>query len=104
MVLIQMLLPTKSAERVTFADDLLRRTRTELVDQFGGLTAYTRAPAAGVWTSPEGDVEEDNVVMLEVLAETFDISWWRPYAETLKVRFNQQSILIRANDVHVLPN
>jgi len=104
VVLIQMLLPTKSAERVAFSDDLVRLTRKELVDQFGGVTAYTRAPAAGVWTSPAGDVEEDNVVMIEVLAEEFETPWWRAYAETLKQRFGQKSIHIRANAVRLLEN
>lgn len=104
MVLVQLLLPTKSAERATFSDELLRRTRQELIDRFGGLTAYTRSPAAGVWTSPEGNVEEDTMVMIEVLAESVDASWWQSYAETLKRRFNQQTIHIRASDVHVLPN
>jgi len=99
-----MLLPTKSAERVAFSDDLVRLTRKELVDQFGGVTAYTRAPAAGVWTSPEGNVEEDNVVMIEVLSEEFETSWWRAYAETLKKRFGQKSIHIRTNAVRVLEN
>ena len=104
MVLIQMLLPTKSADKVAFSDDLVRLTRKELVDQFGGVTAYTRAPAAGVWTSPEGNAEEDNVVMVEVLSDRFDTAWWHQYAETLKERFGQETIHIRANTVHVLQN
>ena len=104
MVLIQMLLPTRSPEGLAFPEDLLRRTRDELIARFGGLTAYTRAPATGVWTSPEGHVEVDRVVMIEVLSEHFDRDWWRAFAETLKERFQQESIHIRANDVYVLDN
>ena len=104
MVLIQMLLPTRSSEGATFPDELLRRTRKELIEKFGGLTAYTRAPATGVWTSPEGDVEEDSVVMIEVLSEEFDTAWWRACAETLRARFDQETIHIRANEVYVLEN
>ena len=103
-MLIQMLLPTRSSEGTTFSDDLLRRTRQELLDRFGGLTAYTRAPATGVWTSPDGDVEVDSVVMIEVLSEVFDKTWWRAYAETLKERFRQETIHLRANDFYVLEN
>src|SRR5918993_5380913 len=102
MVLIQMLLPTRSPEGAAFADDLMRRTREELMERFGGLTAYTRAPATGVWASPEGHVEVDSVVMIEVLSENFEKAWWRAYADTLKGRFRQESIHIRANDVYVL--
>ena len=104
MVLIQMLLPTRSAAGAAFADELLRQTREELIERFGGLTAYTRSPATGVWTSPRGDVEVDKVVMIEVLSERFEKDWWRSYAETLKQRFEQETIHIRANDVDVLDN
>ena len=76
MVLVQMLLPTQSPGGTPFPDQLLRQTRAELVDRFGGLTAYTRAPATGLWTSPDGDVEVDTVVMIELLSERFDREWW----------------------------
>jgi hypothetical protein len=99
-----MLLPTRSSGGSAFSDELIRRTREELLDRFGGLTAYVRAPAAGVWTSPEGEVEADSVVLIEMLSDVFDRPWWRAYAETLKRRFDQESIHIRANDVELLDN
>ena len=80
IVLVQMLLPTQSPDGKPFPDELLRQTRAELMDRFGGLTAYTRAPATGLWTSPDGDVEVDTVVMIEVLSKQFDREWWRAYA------------------------
>jgi hypothetical protein len=83
MVLIQMLLPLTSVDGVAFSDDVLGQTRDELIQRFGGLTAYLRSPASGAWTSPEGRVEQDRVVMIEVLAQTFDRTWWRGYAATL---------------------
>lgn len=104
MVLIQILLPTKSPDGHGFADELLRHTRAELVDRFGGLTAYLRSPATGAWTSPEGRVEQDNVVMLEILTDSFDKAWWRGYCEVLKQRFGQQSIHLRASEVELLDN
>jgi hypothetical protein len=104
MVLIQMLLSTKSADGTAFSDDLFGQTRDELIRRFGGLTAYMRSPAAGAWTSPGGHVEEDSVVMIEVIAETFDVVWWREYAEKLKERFAQESLHVRACDVQVLDN
>jgi hypothetical protein len=83
--------PTRSAEGTTFADELLRQTREELVERFGGLTAYTRS-ATGVWTSPHGDIKEDRVVMIEVLSGRFVKDWWRSYAATLKKRFRQETM------------
>jgi hypothetical protein len=102
MFLIQLLLPTRSPAGETFQDDLLRMTRAELIEHFGGLTAYLRSPASGAWTSPDGKVEEDSVVMIEVVADTFDKPWWRGYAETLKRRFAQESLHVRATEVETL--
>jgi hypothetical protein len=102
VVLIQMLLPTKGADGAAFGDDVLGQTRGELIERFGGLTAYMRSPAAGAWTSADGRVEKDSVVMIEVIAETFDVGWWRSYAKKLKQRFAQESVHVRACDVQVL--
>ncbi len=95
MVLIQLLLPTK-ASGLRDAMAALTDTRRELAEKFEGLTAYTRSPAKGVWTAPDGHTEHDDVVMVEVVTDTFDRSWWRAYAATLAVRFRQTSIHVRA--------
>ena len=74
MVLIQLLLPASgaaSAEGVALAE-----TRRELADRFNGLTAYLRSPAKGSWTAPDGHTEQDDVVMVEIVTETFDWAWW----------------------------
>jgi hypothetical protein len=104
MVLIQLLLPTRiptaaESQDVTAA---LTRTRRELADRFDGLTAYVRSPAKGVWTAPDGHVEEDEVVMVEVVTDVFDQSWWRAYAATLSERFGQEAIHVRAVPVQTL--
>jgi hypothetical protein len=95
MYLIQMLLPTQGRE----SD--VARTREELVDAFGGVTAYTRSPAQGVWLAPDGDRERDSVVMVEVLTRQFDREWWRAYGLTLAARFGQEEIHIRALAVEI---
>lgn len=101
MVLIQLLLPANDATR---ADGLARlaETRRELADRFDGLTAYLRSPAQGLWTTPDGRTEEDDVVMVEIVTETFDRAWWRTYAAMLAERFDQESIHVRAVPVDML--
>ncbi len=92
MVLIHLLLPAAGSDRnQAFVD-----TRRELADMFKGLTAYVRSPAKGLWTAPDGHTEVDDVVMVEVVTDTFDRAWWRAYAATLARRFDQESIHIRA--------
>jgi hypothetical protein len=57
-----------------------------LVERFDGVTAYLHFPAQGAWTAPDGRVERDDVVMVEVVTETFDREWWRAYAARLAGR------------------
>lgn len=102
MYLVQMLLPARSGAAGAAADEAVARTRAELVEAFGGLTAYQRAPAHGMWMAPEGELQRDDVVMVEVVTPHFDRAWWREYAETLRTRFRQQAIHIRAMPVELL--
>ncbi len=100
MVLIQLLLPTQAGGAVGAAP--LAETRRELAEHFNGLTAYLRSPARGLWVAPDGHVEQDDVVMVEVVTETFDRTWWRAYTATLAERFGQESIHLRAVPVEML--
>lgn len=98
--LIQILLPVRGRSGIV-GDAAFSRTREELVDAFDGVTAYSRAPAQGVWVAPDGDRERDDVVMVEVLAAEFDRAWWRAYGDKLAERFDQDQIHIRALSAHV---
>jgi hypothetical protein len=100
MYLIQLLLP--AAADGSGDDVAVAETRRELVDRFGGITAYLQTPAHGVWTSPEGGRRHDHVVMVEVVASDFDRGWWRGYAAQLARRFAQDAIHVRAVQVEVL--
>ena len=99
MVLIQLLLPTRTARGHSTTP--LEDTRRELVERFKGVTAYLRSPAKGLWTAPDGHMEADDVVMVEVVAATFDRGWWRNYAATLADRFGQDTIHVRAMAVDI---
>jgi hypothetical protein len=99
MVLIQLLLPAAGSDKHVMT--ALAETRRELVEQFKGVTAYVRAPAKGLWTAPDGRTEADDVVMVEVVTETFDRAWWRAYGATLAQRFGQDTIHVRALPVDV---
>jgi hypothetical protein len=101
MVLIQLLLPVSGAAGGD-GMALLAETRRELADQFNGLTAYLRSPAKGWWTAPDGRTEQDDVVMVEIVTETFDRAWWRTYLAMLTARFDQESIHVRAVPVSML--
>jgi hypothetical protein len=101
MQLIQILLPLYDNEGRAFDDALYVEVRRELAERFGGLTAFTRAPAEGLWEN-EGKTHQDDIVVLEVMTEMIDAPWWRHYRKSLETRFRQDTIVIRAQDVTIL--
>lgn len=94
--LVQILLPVRDNDGRPFAADEHGVTRRELLDSFGGVTAYQHAPAHGLWATPEGEIERDEVVVFEVMAPTIDHTWWDDYRRRLESRFRQDVVVIRA--------
>ena len=100
--LVQILLPLYDNRGVEQDKSLFARTRTELTERFGGMTAHMRAPARGLWKTEEGEVARDDIAIFEVLAESLDREWWRQYRSQLESRFAQDAILIRAIRIETL--
>ncbi|CAN5888673.1 hypothetical protein BH18ACI5_BH18ACI5_21380 [soil metagenome] len=94
--LVQILLPLYDNDGRPFGQDLFTATRGELMGHFGGVTAHMRAPARGLWKIDEGDVARDDIVIVEVMAAAIDAEWWSRYRGTLRRRFAQDELVIRA--------
>lgn len=94
--LVQILLPLYDNDGARFGEEPFARTRGELLDRFGGVTAYQRAPAKGLWKTDDGEVARDDVAVFEVMAADLDRGWWEGYRRELERRFRQDTILIRA--------
>ena len=101
MHLVQLLLPLAAADGARLPPALFAAVRQELVDRFGGLTAYTRAPAKGLWEDG-GGVERDDIVVYEVMAAQLDRAWWAGYRTDLCERFRQQELVVRAQAIELL--
>lgn len=101
MQLVEILLPLSDGQGRRFGADLFADVRQELIDHFGGVTAFTRSPAEGAWAN-DGRVEHDEIVIFEVMADWIDRSWWRGYRAGLERRFGQDEIVIRAREVERL--
>jgi hypothetical protein len=97
--LVQILLPITGTSDGTEA---FAQTRAELVAEFQGVTAYERAPAQGLWVAPNGGIQNDQMLMVEVLTPRLDHGWWRAYKERLAHRFAQQEMHVRVLRVDVL--
>ena len=102
MHLIEILLPIADNEGKPFPPDLRAAVRDELVEHFGGVTAFTRSPAEGLWKEGEGAPDRDDIVILEVMAERLDRGWWGRYRNALERRFRQDVIVVRAREVELL--
>ena len=101
MQLIQILLPLYDNAGHLFDEELFGKVRRELTARFGGLTAFTRAPAQGLWQD-EGQTKHDEIVVFEVMAEDLDTRWWRDYRKKLESDFRQDTIVIRVQPVTIL--
>jgi hypothetical protein len=73
--LVQVLLPVYDNDGGRFPTDHYDKVRAKLTGVFGGLTAYTRAPAEDLWNSG-GTVRRDDIVVVEVMAPSLDRLYW----------------------------
>jgi hypothetical protein len=96
MYLVQILLPVYDNEGQAFDTREYVTLRSELADRFGGVTAYTRAPARGVWKDDAGGTTRDDIVIFEVMTDELDREWWTSFRRDLERRFRQESVVVRA--------
>jgi len=101
MYLIQLLLPLHDNDNQSFPLAHFNTVRTELTRRFGGVTAFLRAPAHGLWEEDQ-NIDSDDVVMFEIIAESLESDWWRDYRIQLQDVFNQKEVLIWATSVEKL--
>jgi hypothetical protein len=98
MYLVQILLPVYDNDGHAFEAREYVQLHSELADRFGGVTAYTRAPARGVWKDDTGETTRDDIVIFEVMTDTLDHAWWKQFRQALERRFRQDSLIVRALD------
>jgi hypothetical protein len=94
--LVQILLPLRTSDGSGQPPALFAEVRDELTQRFGGVTAYSRSPATGLWKNTEAEVEREQVIMVEVVVTAFDRRWWTEYRGRLAKRFDQEEIHARA--------
>jgi hypothetical protein len=97
MKLIEIFLPLTDNKGRKLRKDLYADTRRELIERFGGLTAYSRSPARGFWKE-KGHTTRDEIVVFEVMTKRLERRWWRDYRRVLEKRFKQEEIVIRVFD------
>lgn len=100
--LFQILLPLYDNEAEPFSEEMYKSIRNELTERFGGLTAYSRAPATGLWKDGDEELTIDKLIVYEVIADEFEKKFWKSFKEILKAQFKQEDIIIRCTDIQVV--
>lgn len=100
--LFQILLPLYDNEGKPFSDDMYKAIRLELTERFGGLTAYSRSPATGLWKDGDEELTVEKLIVYEVIADDFEKKFWKSFKEILKAQFRQEDMIIRCTDIEVV--
>jgi hypothetical protein len=99
--LVQILLPKETGSGQSVAQQWFENLLRELTDKFGGATSFVRAPGQGLWDSG-GEVERDNIAVIEVMVENLDPEFWRSLRGRLERELSQEEIVIRAQETVLL--
>lgn len=102
MHLVQFFLPLANRAGEALPLELVEEVERELSERFGGVTAFVNAPARGLWRNDSNNFEEDRVVMVEVMVENFDGTWWSQYRRKLEMLFAQDEVLMRECQIRKL--
>jgi hypothetical protein len=99
MYLIQLLLPLHDNDKQAFPAQYFDTVRKTLTERFGGVTAFLRSPAVGLWKEGENEFTHDEVVMFEVISSELDNDWWAAYRTELQHKFSQDELLVWASRI-----
>lgn len=102
MFVVQIYLPLEMPDGAGVPAGLFERTKAELTERFGGVTAFLQSPAEGAWKPLSGEAIHDRIAIFEVMVADVDTAWWRQYREALETELKQQRILVRLFQVTVL--
>ena len=100
--LVQILLPVYDDAGKRFAGKLYSEVARELTERFGGVTAYSRAPAKGLWKPAPQRTTRDDIVVYEVMVNALETPWWQRYRVALERRFRQDELVVRAHAIRRL--
>ncbi len=102
MELIQIFLPLRDNHGEAFPFRKFQLVKEQLVEKFGGVTAFANSPGEGVWRESPKRFIKDDVVTFEVMTDTLDRDWWHGYKEDLEESFGQDEIIIRKMQIEIL--
>ncbi|HEY0818502.1 MAG TPA: hypothetical protein VGD46_06970 [Rhizobacter sp.] len=103
--LVQLLLPLFDGAGAAVPKATFDQVRYTLLERFGGLTAYSQAPASGLWKDEDRSTDtpvKDVIVVYEVMVDELDTAWWAAYRQQLAESFGQKEMVVRALGIQLL--
>lgn len=101
MQIVEVLLPLDTGSGIPIEPEVIEGIVGGLADRFGGATAFTRAPADGLWKQGT-TMQRDRILIIEVMVSELDAEWWRHYREKLEREFEQDEVLIRVTECRTI--
>lgn len=101
MHLVQILLPLANPCSSDASPRHYEQLTHLLTEHFGGVTAFMRSPAEGRWKEGHA-IQIDNIVVIEVMTDELDRSWWSALRLRLMKEFGQEDIVIRSQQMELL--
>jgi len=102
LFLVEILLPRAHESGDDFEAADFVTVQRELTAKFGGVTAFLRSSAQGLWQAADGEVVRDEIAVFEVMVEQIDEGWWTQYRRELERRFRQDQVVIRSIQIRQL--
>ncbi|WP_316812334.1 inorganic diphosphatase [Pedobacter heparinus] len=99
--LVEIFLPLRNARGEVFPEKIYAELRKELTTKFGGLTEYSRNPVKGFWKPGKGNIEHDELLVIEVMCAEIDPEFWDKLKLRLLKIFKQDSIVIRCSQIEL---
>jgi hypothetical protein len=93
MHLMQIFIPLGDNQGRQFDAMRFGSIRQELLQEFGGVTIYPRAPADGLWRTTGDKTREDRIVIYEVMASILNKDWWSAFRIRQEIRTTTVEIL-----------
>jgi inorganic pyrophosphatase len=100
--LVQFLLPLYDHNGHPFPEKIYTGIKNQLSKKFGGLTAYVRSPAEGIWKKEAREMVKEDMINYEVMTNDIDLVFWKDYQQFLKDQFKQEELLIRYIDMGII--
>lgn len=101
MHLVQILLPVYDNVGRKLPRNTFESIRVLLVEKFQGVTTYSHVPAEGLWKEQD-EIMKDQILIYEVMADSWDEPWWQKTKSKLESTFQQKLIVIRRHPVELV--